>query len=319
MHVAESRPAVCARLQGLNMKSLDEMRADFLVFLKSHQDEFESPPYWFALSDPALDKPTWRFWSELAEASAPLLPKVPNGRVDVVPHLHALRCGGDGLPIGLSSEQSQVRVEAMSLIASRLPFGELLAHMQAFLEVQLAGSVEMLLAFWDNAVLGVLMGQEDDVTLHVRGPVLEDGQRAAILAPIAAWWYADREQNWHRLAKPDAMADTQKVEPLKLTQAQEDMLVEAGVPDLILYHLKLNRPLLLDPAFSDAKWYRFVKAVLPSARGLGLEGVRDLVNFTALCIIYKQRMQQAPDILQLLDQVQLKHKTLDEVMLLMPD
>jgi hypothetical protein len=301
------------------MKPLDEMRADCLAFIKSHQDEFDSRPYWYALSDPALDKPTWRFWSELAEASATLLPKVPNGRVDVVPHLHALRCGSDGLPIGLSAEQSQVRVEAMSLVASRLPFGGLLAHMQAFLDVRLSGGIDMLLAFWDNAVLGVLVGQEDDATLHVRGPVLEDGQRAALLAPIAAWWYADREQNWHRLAKPDAMPTPPMAEPLMLTQPQEDMLVEAGVPDLVLYHLKLNRPLLIDPAFSDAKWYRFVKAVLPSARGLGLEGVRDLVNFTALCIIYKQRMQQDPEILQLLDQVQLKQRTLDEVMLLMPN
>ncbi|MDZ7814361.1 MAG: DUF4123 domain-containing protein [Ideonella sp.] len=301
------------------MKTLDGLRADCLALLKSHQSEIDSPPYWYALSDPALDKPTWRFWSELGGASAPLLPKVPNGRVDVVPHLHALRCGSDGLPVGLSSEQSQVRVEAMSLIASRLPFGELLVHMQAFLEVRLVGGVDMLLAFWDNSVLGVLVGQEDDTTLHVRGPVLEDGQRAALLAPIAAWWYADREQKWHRLAKPDAMAVPSKAEPLKLTQVQEDKLVEAGVPDLILYHLKLNRPLLIDSAFSDAKWYRFVRAVLPSARGLGLEGVRDLVNFTALCIIYKQRMQHDPDILQLLDQVQLKERTLDEVMLLMPN
>ena len=104
-----------------------------------------------------------------------------------------------------------------------------------------------------------------------------------------------------------------------LTQAQEDALVEASVPDQVLYHLEQNRPTLFDQQLPHFKRYRFVREVLKAARKLGLEGMRDLTSFVALCLIYRQRIETDPQILQLLDQVQQKTITLSEALELMPE
>jgi len=176
----------------------------------------------------------------------------------------------------------------------------------------------MVLAFWDPAILGTLVGQADDGTLHVPGPVLDPAQLSALLGPVVAWWYCDRASQWHRIDTPAVRNDSAEPKAFALTQAQEDMLVEASVPDQVLYQLELNQPALWDADKTHAMRYGFVKSVLGSARQLGLVGVRDLVNFTALCLIYRRRMQTDPAILQLLDQVQRKALTLDEALPLMP-
>ena len=67
-----------------------------------------------------------------------------------------------------------------------------------------------------------------------------------------------------------------------------------------------SSPHLFDERTSPARHRKFVRAILPSARQLGLEGMLDLVNFAALGLIYRQRMQTDEDILVLLDQVRTK-------------
>ncbi len=91
------------------------------------------------------------------------------------------------------------------------------------------------------------------------------------------------------------------------------------MPDQILYHLELNQPYLFDQQLSPARRYRIVRAVLGPARDLGLRGMRDLVNFTAMCVIYRQRMQTGSAIVTLLDQVRLGQLSLDQAMERMPN
>jgi hypothetical protein len=183
--------------------------------------------------------------------------------------------------------------------------------------VRLQGDVGVVIAFWDPAILGTLVGQSDDDTLHVPGPVLDAGQLAAFLAPVVAWWYCDRASRWHHIGA-QARDGSPGLTAFTLTQEQEDLLVETSVPDQVLYHLELNQPNLYDTAHSHAMRYGFIKAVLGPARLLGLTGMRDLVNSTVLCIIYRRRMQTDPDIVQLLDQVQRKMLTLHQALPLMP-
>lgn len=212
---------------------------------------------------------------------------------------------------------------AVTLIASTFNSDGLCTHFQSFLDIKLSGGLDIILAFWDPAILGTLVGQNDDITLHVPGPVLTAAQKQQFLRPISGWWYTDREAHWHRIdTSAYFQSDTaSKDSPLQLTltQAQEDLLIEASLPDLVLYHLELNQPLLFPARQPHYSKYRFVRIVLEAAKELGLTGVRDLVNFTALCLVYRERMQTDERILQLLDQVSQKQMTLDQVMTLMPE
>lgn len=277
----------------------------------------------YAMTDPALDRASTARLSRCGVMQLSLLGGM-SAPTEGSPQLlllgwaeHLSEAVGRALERGLEPA-------AYTLICSPLEPPVLQAHLARFVDVRLPGDQDMLLALWDPAILGTLVGQADDDTLHVPGPVLHAEQRRALLAPIAFWWYGDRETHWHRIeGEGDGLAEqggAPAEQSLALDQSQEDALVEASVPDQILFHLRQNRPSLLDnPDLPNANYYRFVCQVLKGARLLGLEGMRDLVNFVALCLIYRQRVETDPQILRLLDQVQRKALSMDEAMKLMPE
>lgn len=280
-------------------------------------DHPDTSGHCYGLADAGQDRAAWRRLAHQCLGSKALL----SAAEDLIPHLLDFGPAGNLSAELLAALSRKHAPGAFTMLCSSLSLVELHAHLCRFVDVKLPDNHEMLLAFWDPAILGTLLGQTDDVTLHVAGPVFQLQQREVLLRPIAAWWYCDREGYWHRIdaAKEKEAELDELVLPLKLTQEQEDALVEAGVPDQVLYHLELNRPSLFDEYLSHAKRYRFVREVLPSARKLGLEGMRDLANFVSLCLIYRQRIETDPQILLLLDLVQQKKLTLDEALKEMPE
>jgi hypothetical protein len=282
----------------------------------AHRDQ--SPLQLFALIDAGQDKKTWQRLREQSGQSLPLLDTKDTSADAFSTHLLALGSATGLTPTLQAALAARHPTTAYTLLCSTLASSELHAHLLRFVEVKLTGNMEMLLAFWDPAILGALVGQAGDDTLHVPGPVMSSQQREDFLSALSAWWYCDREGRWQQIDGSLA-GETSDLTALALTQEQEDMLVEASVPDQVLYHLELNQPNLFDDSQTHAKRYGFVKIVLESARRLGLSGMRDLVNFTALCMIYRRRMQTDLQILSLLDLVQKKAMTLDEALPLMPE
>jgi hypothetical protein len=67
---------------------------------------------------------------------------------------------------------------SLTIIASTLAFDALFAQLKQFTEIRLPDDYDMFFGFWDPAILGTLVGQPDDATLHVKGPVLDASQRA---------------------------------------------------------------------------------------------------------------------------------------------
>lgn len=274
----------------------------------------EHPLSRYALVDAAQNTPLWRRLADRFD-SAPIL----TASAELLsPHLILLGRHNQ-LQADTPALFPRMRPADLTLFCSPFQLAELREHFSSHTKVALPGGIEMLLAFWDPAILGTLVGQHDDDTLHVKGPVLSPEQKAQFLGPITAWWYCDREETAHRINGPDEPVLPVMSAPLVLDQAQEDTLVEAGVPDQVLYHLETNRPTLFDDKLLHHRRYRFIRAVLPSARQLGLEGLRDLVNFAAFCLIYRQRIQTDPDILQLLNRVQQKTLSFDEALAQMPE
>lgn len=192
---------------------------------------------------------------------------------------------------------------SVTLIAGTADFGVLLAHLVSFLDVRLDDGEEMFLAYWDPAILGSLVGQADDATLHVRGPILTEEQRAALLAPIAAWWYWDRETILHRILAPTQTSSARvDVQPLRFSAAQVALIVEASVPDHVLNYLRENTPeMLIGHAPPDQ--YRRVREQIGQARTYGIKGTGDLVNYCAVAFSLGFNFDRRTDVAPVLAQV----------------
>lgn len=279
------------------------------------RDHPQQPLHLYACVDAAQDVALWRRLRAACGSSLPLLGTEGDATELHSPHVLHLGTARAVDPSVRAALQSHRVSASLTLLASAVQPDVLQAHFQQLAGVQLSGGLDMILAFWDPAILGALLGQHDDDSLHVSGPVLTPAQRHQFLGPVLRWWYCDRHAQWHIVAGASGVAAH---EALQLSQEQEDLLVEASVPDQILYHIELNQPMLFDVGQTHGMRYEFIKAVLQPARQLGLQGMRDLVNFAALCIIYRRRMQTDPEIASLLDQVQRGAMTLDEVLPLMP-
>ena len=204
----------------------------------------------------------------------------------------------------------------VTLMATTLDFEQLFAHFAEFLEVTLPGKEKMFLAFWDPMILAALIGQPDDQTLHVKGPIYTVEQLAAFLNPISHGWYWDREAKLHAFNTTEKImgtVDSKEALPLTLAQEQVDMLVELSVPDHVLQHIRENQPgLLID--IPEAQQYNFIRNHLADAREWGLKGMGDLLNYCSTASIYGPQFKNNETIRALLGKVKAGALSFDEAM-----
>ncbi len=172
-----------------------------------------------------------------------------------------------------------------TLLAARCELPVLAQHLRDCMDVELQNLDSMFLAIWDPAILGTLFGVREDQTLHVPGPVLKPYQSQTLLGPIRHWWYWDRQGVMHDAAAFQIKEDRPKELPLLLDAEQTDMLVEASVPDHMLYHLASNLPELLDRLPVEQR-YTFVRQQLARGRQYGLLGTGDLVNYISIALAF---------------------------------
>ena len=210
-------------------------------------------------------------------------------------------------------ERHARRSPCVTVLASHLQLNELFEHLQSFTEVVLPDGDDMFFAFWDPAILGTLVGQADDATLHVPGPVLSETQRGMLMNGVSAWWYWDRDGALHHIKGAAEAIEAVEPLPLALTQAQVDILVEASVPDHLLHYVELNQPQLLQKIPQEER-YSVVRSSLKQARSLGLSGMGDLVNFVCARLIYGDALKNDPGMSRLLEQVRQGELTLDQAM-----
>lgn len=274
----------------------------------------------YAIIDHAQDASLLKKFSkeELSTQSKCLLPAALDADVaEYAPHLVELS------PLAADAESWPAILQAgarhpasFTLLASRLGFDALWTSLSGFSEIVLPDDTAMIFAFWDPAVLGTLTGQASDVTLHVHVPVLSEPQRARLLRGITAWWYWDRDGTPQQISPREsngaALAHLVTL-PLKLTQVQVDMLVEAGVPDQLLSMVAENQPQLLWD-LPQSQHYRTMQTHLLAARKLKLFGMRDILNYTCAALIYGDVIKSDPTIVGLLERVKMGEIGLDVAM-----
>ncbi len=208
---------------------------------------------------------------------------------------------------------AQKNPAALTVLASMHPFTKLHKHLSYFTEIRLPDETAMVLAYWDPAILGTLMGNKADTTLHVDGPVFTAKQRQALLSPIAVWWYWDRDGKLQRMDNQGDGVTFDFENRIKLVQVQVDMLVEASVPDHIISHFQINQPALLAP-IALAQQYAQVERHLLGARQLRLEGMSDILNYVAAGLIYGERITTDNEIVELLGKVRQRELKLTQAL-----
>jgi len=197
--------------------------------------------------------------------------------------------------------RESTQTPCISVIAASRNFESLYGQLVQHTQVVLPDEDTMFFAFWDAAILGTLMGQSDDYSLHVSGPVLNLEQRAKLTNGIGFWWYWDRSGAMHSISvgTSDAQNNTGF---LKLSQQQVDELVEASVPDHVLHYINLNQAHLIRDVHVGER-YSLVRTALIRAREIGLASMRDLVDFVCVVLIYKSEVHKNKLILELLERV----------------
>jgi len=275
---------------------------------------------WFALADAAQHKGLPSLLQSARHRAQCLLCSSPATQITgYAPHLIELSA-----PSAESNSWKQIfyyskKLPCITLIATQNNFDILFDRLSNCCEVKMPDGEVMYLAFWDPAILGVLMGQIDDDTLHIKGPVMNSEQKNWMTEKMAHWWYWDRNGCLHEISvDKKAEGRQESIRTLTLTQSQVDDLVEASSPDQILFHLCANQPKLIENIL-PSKRYEFVRRVLSSARELGLESMQDLVNFSCISLIYGERLQSDIGILNLLQQVKEKKIKLFNAINLLPD
>ena len=198
---------------------------------------------------------------------------------------------------------AQKNPAALTVLASMHPFTKLHKHLSYFTEIRLPDETAMVLAYWDPAILGTLLGNKKDETLHVAGPVFSPQQMQAFLAPIVAWWYWDRSGQLQRINGAGADVSVESSESMRLDQKQVDSLVEASVPDHVLAYLKETQPALLD-RLAPKEQYPTARRLLVEAHALHLDAMQEQVRFVGVSLIYGKQMKEDETILKLLEKVQ---------------
>jgi len=196
----------------------------------------------------------------------------------------------------------------VTVIASPMRFEEIFERLSLFMEVIMPDGAGMFLSFWDPAILGTLVGNSNDLTLHVKGPVLDDAQRAAFTSKLSRWWYWDRLGGLQLIISEENTEPTSP-SPFSLTQQQVDELVEASVPDHVLFYMQLNQPLIIE-GMPVSQRYSSVRNALREARLIGLGSMRDLLNYCCVALIYRERMSEDQEIRHLLNEVRQRKMSL---------
>lgn len=294
------------------MSGIDKDIASFVAFSREHPRL-----NWYAIADSAQCRTLPLVLLDETRKAKCLLgapQDSPIGRH--APHLVQLSS-----PSSLTSEWRWIGRHAretpcISIMASKSPFDLVFDQLSGCAECCLPDDQEMFLAYWDPAILGSLIGQSDDKTLHVKGPVLDQDQWDALTCGVCGWWYWGRTGVLHTISlRQDCLGRNHG--PFILSQIQVDELIEASVPDHIVFYIQQNNPKLLS-RLDEVQRYQAVQSAVGRARDIRLTTMRDLVNYVCLDLIYGARMREDSAVVVLMGRVGSGGMSLDDAIEMIP-
>lgn len=213
-------------------------------------------------------------WRSLFEGSP------ESGAIDVAPILIELGALDMAPSIGASTLLSWLHrripeSNGLILLQSARRFDELAAALHARLDARLEPDVPVMLRYFDTRILATL------------GDALDEQQYEAFLAIARRWFWLDRHGAWVHRTATELTVDAYP-RPLRLSQAQENRLVELATPDSIVRLLKELAPDLAAPR-PDGELHALARKCEALARDFGIEDLREVALF---CMV---ELQDGPD------------------------
>ncbi|MDR5805697.1 DUF4123 domain-containing protein [Caballeronia sp. LZ001] len=170
----------------------------------------------------------------------------------------------------------------VSFLFSRLPTDDLICGLSERLDALCEDGSEWQMKFFDTRSLAVL------------DRALSAEQRRAYLGLAKQWWYLDRYGETQKLILADETEDSY-CGPLRLSEQQTEVFVDASLPDSVLHSLQLSDDDLL-AEFDAQTRYRVCEGIVAQATTEELLSHMLLTNRvgSALLAAHKQEEQEEP-------------------------
>lgn len=178
-------------------------------------------------------------------------------------------------------------MHCVSWIASSLPLPELRAHLAALARIESEDGTEYAMRFYDTRVLPAWY------------QALDAAQERRALGPITSWTYIDRDGTPCTLFGHDIPV-VESGGVLRLTRQQEQSLLEAALPDLVLQRLEENGNADL-AALSPTQRYAFVADQVNKARHqYHIQSMSEIVMFCSLALAIGRNFDKLMPVAQVL-------------------
>lgn len=162
-------------------------------------------------------------------------------------------------------------LHCLSWLESPLALPDLAAHLRSLTRVEAEDGESYDIRFYDTRILPAWY------------QMLDTSQEASALGPIASWTYLGRDGMPCTLFG-HARLDARACDMMKLTAAQERLLLEAALPDIVLKHLEQNGNADL-AAMPRAQRYSFIAdQVQKATTQYGIASIQELVLFCSLAL-----------------------------------
>jgi hypothetical protein len=176
----------------------------------------------------------------------------------------------------------------LSWIVSPLPHAALRNHLSGLLDIETDDGSTWVMRYFDTRILPVW---------HA---ALTDAQRAHALGPISTWGY------FNRAGKSSVIIGKKQDEVpipavLKLTQIQENALLDAAYPDAIIQQLKNNGNEDLQAMPQSARYPFIAQQIGKAQKQYRIESTPDVLLFCTLALAGGDGFEEQPVLAQALE------------------
>lgn len=195
----------------------------------------------------------------------------------------------------------------VSWINSRASLEELVIHLRSVLRVTMPNGGRALFRTYDTRILQAWAG------------CISDEQKQRFLGPITSWWYLDADTDLpQQMAAIPKAINIPAVEELVLTQAQQDHIEDALLPDTILARLLGFQSEMVN-LYPKMEQRKIVTKLLMQAKKYELTTMDDLKSFCALGFAFDLEFYDNPQVAEELKKVSKKEMNVDAMMDIVPE
>ncbi len=187
-------------------------------------------------------------------------------------------------------------MHCMSWVVASVGLMELREHLRSLSRVETQEGAKYVMRYYDTRILPIWYQMLDHL------------QEAHALGPITSWAYMDRDGMPCTLFG-HAQTVIPAVQTLKLTPAQEEALLDAALPDIVLQQLEQNGNADL-AAMPQAQRYAFIAdQVYKATKQYGIRSTHEIVLFCSLALGIGRNFDKLLPVAQVLQKFSIGHST----------